>query len=203
MGPLPVGFVEAAPSQTGATCKVNRLLPWILLASERYFLWPVVHDVSDVCRLVPARYRWLATALVLTDGHARHAPPALRGYWRGPVRQAADIQNETHTDAMIEDITNFVAAAVLAIDGYLSGHLDVREEGRGGAGKATRRSMRPGAQAHRLFGQAWHGQEHNLALERRSWCHCPRHGWPLACRVDTFAATFQSHKPEQEALYAI
>lgn len=35
-------------------------------------------DVTDVRRLVPGRYRWLATALVLTDGHSGHVPLALQ-----------------------------------------------------------------------------------------------------------------------------
>lgn len=91
-------------------------------------------DVTDVRRLVPGRYRWLATALVLTDGHSGHVPLALQGYWRDPIRLAADMQNEADNDAVIQDITNFVVAAVLAIDGYLSGHLDVRDEGLAPAG---------------------------------------------------------------------
>ena len=83
--------------------------------------------VKKVLDKVPMRYRWLATALVLTDDR-NAVPEDLRGYWRDPARIRRDMQHEAHSDAFIRDVIAFVEAQVLAIDRYLSGQLDRREE---------------------------------------------------------------------------
>ena len=83
---------------------------------------------ADVNEQVPPRYRWLATALRLTDADGPHIPRTLRGYWTDGQRQAEDLYYEGARDAFIQDVGHFVSAAVMAVDGYLSGHLDRREE---------------------------------------------------------------------------
>lgn len=82
--------------------------------------------LTEVQDKVPVRYRWLATAVVLTDDP--RLPPALRGYWRDPSRIQSDMEQEADTGAYIEDVLGFVATQILAIDRYLSGQLDRREE---------------------------------------------------------------------------
>ena len=83
-------------------------------------------QVAAVQDKVPFRYRWLATAVVLTDD--ARLPPPVRGYWRDPARIRADMEQEAHSSALIEDVLDFVATQILAIDRYLSGQLDRREE---------------------------------------------------------------------------
>jgi hypothetical protein len=84
-------------------------------------------SIKNVSEKVPIRYRWLATALVLTDD-PRAVPHDLLGYWRDPARIARDMRHEAHSDAFIEDVVAFVEAQTLGIDRYLSGQLDRREE---------------------------------------------------------------------------
>ena len=82
---------------------------------------------EDIESKVPARYRWLATALLMTDDPAV-APLHLRGYWRDPRRIAEEMKLEAYTDAFINDVNAFVGAHVLAIDRYMTGQLDRNEE---------------------------------------------------------------------------
>ena len=57
----------------------------------------------------------------------------MHGYWRrSPDRIAHDMRLEGHSDAFIDDVNTFVGGQVLAIDWYLAGHLDAREEGEQG-----------------------------------------------------------------------
>ena len=83
-------------------------------------------QVAAVQDKVLFRYRWLATAVVLTDD--ARLPPPVRGYWRDPARIGADMEQEADTAAFIEDVLGFVGTQILAIDRYLSGQLDRREE---------------------------------------------------------------------------
>lgn len=107
------------------------------LNDNYYGLWCMMHipfrslevfHVPSIVQKVPLRYRWLATALHLTDDPAT-APRHLRGYWRDPLRQTRDMQLEACVDAFIADVVAFVAAQTLAIDRYTDGHLDRAEEG--------------------------------------------------------------------------
>ena len=83
---------------------------------------------AEVNERVPPRYRWLATALCLTDAEEANIPRTMRGYWRDGQRQAEGLYYEGANDPFIQDVGDFVSAAVLAVDGYLSGHLGRREE---------------------------------------------------------------------------
>ena len=91
------------------------------------FRSPKKFAVKNVLEKVPARYQWLATAVVLTDD-AHASSQDLVGYWRDPIRIAQDMQHEAHSDGFIQDVLAFVEAQVLAIDRYLAGQLDRREE---------------------------------------------------------------------------
>ena len=71
-----------------------------------------VFDLPAVRERVPARYRWLATALVLS-GDPAIAPPRLVGYWRDPARIAQDLQLEGSNDDFVRDIQAFVAGHAL------------------------------------------------------------------------------------------
>ena len=86
-----------------------------------------VFDLPTVRERVPARYRWLATALLLTDDPAV-APPRLLGYWRDPARIARDLQLEGNNDGYVQDMQAFVAGHAVAVDRYMSGHLNAAEE---------------------------------------------------------------------------
>eukprot|EP00438_Fugacium_kawagutii_P012731 Skav203736 [mRNA] locus=scaffold68:197214:199967:+ [translate_table: standard] len=106
------------------------------LNDHYYGQWCMMHipfrsmDVFKVKRvedLVPLRYRWLATAVVLRDD-AEVVPPELLNYWRNPARIAQDMQHEARSDGFIQDVLTFVAAQILAIDKYVSGQLDRRME---------------------------------------------------------------------------
>ena len=90
-------------------------------------------QIAAVRAKVPDRYRWLATAVLLTDGAAGEVPEEIRGFWRDPARIAAELRLEGRPDAVVQDVLAFVAAHVVAIDRYLSGQLDRREEEQGGA----------------------------------------------------------------------
>ena len=76
---------------------------------------------------VPDRYRWFATALLLTDA-ADCEPPALRKFWQDPARLAEDMQREGCGDAYMQQ---FVAALTIAVDRYVAGQLDKAEEDAG------------------------------------------------------------------------
>lgn len=95
---------------------------WLLLNYP--FRDTTVFQVAAIIERVPARYRWFATALVMTD--TLNAGP-LQGYWRDPRRLVEDMELEGHTDKMIEDITCFVQGCVQAI-AYLDGRLNLAEE---------------------------------------------------------------------------
>lgn len=86
-----------------------------------------VFQLPAVMEKVPARYRWLATALLLTENPAV-CPRHLRGYWRDPQRMTQDMECEAHASSFIEDVLAFVSAQVLAIDRYLTGQLNRAEE---------------------------------------------------------------------------
>ena len=98
----------------GQWCMMN--LPFRTMA---YFA-----DVAGIEK-VPARYRWFATALVLTD-NMTCAP--LRGYWREPSNLANDMQLEGKPTAVIEDVQKFVESLTVEVDAYLSGHVSRAEE---------------------------------------------------------------------------
>ena len=116
--------------------------------------WPFrslsVFDVAAAREVVPPRYRWLATALFLTDDVAI-APPHLRGYWRKPSNLERDMRLEGWTDAGMQDVKDFVAAQILAIDRYVSGQLDRSEEL--AAEAAGRGAERPRDAEHRFEGK--------------------------------------------------
>jgi hypothetical protein len=84
-------------------------------------------QVQEVIDKVPQRYRWFATALVLTDDR-RLAPADVAGYWRDAENVARDMELEGRTSDFITDTKAFVTSLVIATDKYLSGELDKSEE---------------------------------------------------------------------------
>jgi len=215
-------------------------------------------QVAAVQDKVPFRYRWLATDARL--------PPPVRGYWRDPARIRADMEQEADTAAFIEDVVGFVGTQIAAIDRYLSGQLDRREEpapapkNRHQAGNQQEDFELEGKQAV-LFRQVAQRVQRGMELQaaasdeewdtRRAKVAEAAHR-PIVCSgrpgtgkstvlhrnvratleaggsvllalptarlsnrtaekfesqaqlvVDTAAAAFQFHKPEQETLYAI
>jgi hypothetical protein len=103
---------------------------------EYYGQWSMMHipfrtleafKVQEVIDKVPDRYRWFATALILTDDR-RLAPAEVAGFWRNADNVARDMELEGRTAGFIEDARHFVSSLVLATDKYLSGELDKAEE---------------------------------------------------------------------------
>lgn len=120
-------------------------------------------SVKNVEEKVPVRYRWLATALVLTDD-ARAVPAEILGYWRDPARIRRDMQHEAHSDAFIQDVQAFVSAQVLAIDLYLAGQLDRREEQ-----QQQQQQQRPASSLHPALNIDFQGKQavlHKLVAKR-------------------------------------
>ena len=73
---------------------------------------------------VPNRYRWFATALLLTDT----VEGPLRGFWRDLERLVQDMQLEGRSDAIIRDTRLFIEALTVAVDAYVAGRVDQAEE---------------------------------------------------------------------------
>ena len=236
-----------------------------------YGQWCVMHlpfrsmaffDAPAVRDRVPERYRWFATALLLTDD-CRLVPAQLHRFWRDFERAEAEMHMEGDSDSFVQDVKEFLAGQTLAIDRYLSGQLDCQQEPAGAAPRgpapAPAAMCFEGKQAmlHKAVGRRvalavaarsanTEQEEERLREEARGSAHRPVvcSGRPgtgkttvvhrnvrealaaggavcvalptarLATRmadklgahagllVDTFAAAFQLHKPEQEALYA-
>ena len=68
---------------------------------------------------VPERYRWFATALLLTDD-CRQVPAQLHRFWRDFGKAEAEMHMEGSAKSFVQDVTEFLAAQTLAIDRYLS-----------------------------------------------------------------------------------
>ena len=102
--------------------------------NDRYFgQWCMMHlpfRSLDVFQTVPGvdkvpnRYRWFATALLLTDT----VEGPLRGFWRDLERLVQDMQLEGRSDAIIRDTRLFIEALTVAVDAYVAGRVDQAEE---------------------------------------------------------------------------
>ena len=82
-------------------------------------------QLAEVDNKVPARYRWLATALCLTD---RADAGALRNHWRDMGRIRVEMELEGHAEGIIVDTMTFIQGCTLAVDGYLSGRRKLEDE---------------------------------------------------------------------------
>ena len=114
-------------------------------------------EFPELDEQVPKRYHGFAAALLTTD-RKPHLPERLRNFWRSPAAMQEDMIAEGISEKVRGDFLHFAAAHAEAVDGYLTGRLNLAE-----AVGDCENPAPPGAGLERIV---FHASRNSLQLQR-------------------------------------